>query len=124
MINKNILQSCHKEGFGEEELYGAYKIFFGTLVSEPRLKIINLLRKGKKNVGKIMTELKMNQTSVSHDLSRMKECGFVISEKDGKFVYYKLNEKSIKPLMSLIENHMSKYCVHILKKMKGGQNER
>ncbi len=121
MMNKNILKSCHSEGFSEEDLYGAYKVFFGTLVSEPRLKIINLLRKGKKNVSQLIEELKMDQTSISHDLSRLKQCGFVTSEIDGKFRYYKLNEQSIQPLMDIIEGHMSQYCVHILKGTKGGK---
>ena len=122
MINKTILQHCHNEGFSKEELYGAYKIFLGTLVSEPRLKIINLLRKGGKNVSEIMSELEMDQTSVSHDLARLKQCGFVLFETEGKFRYYKLNEKTIKPLMSLIEKHMSLYCIHILKANK--ENEK
>jgi len=119
MINKAILHDCHKEGFSKEELYEAYKIFFGTLVSEPRLKIINLLRKSKKSVSEITKELKIGQTLVSHNLSRLKQCGFVSSEIDGKFRYYTLNEKSIRPLMELIENHMSKNCIHILRTMKG-----
>lgn len=121
MINKAILHECHKEGFSEAELYEAYKIFFGTLVSEPRLRIINLLRKGRKSVSEITKELKSDQTLVSHNLSRLKQCGFVSSEIGGKFRYYKLNEKTIKPLMALIENHMSEYCIHILKAMKGGE---
>ena len=120
MINKNILKLCHKEGFDNEELSEAYKLFFGTLVSEQRLGIINLLRKGKKNVSEIMSELKIDQTSVSHNLSRLKNCGFVNSEINGKFRYYKLNEETIKPLMEIIENHMFKYCIHILSAMKGG----
>ena len=118
MINKTILKSCHSEGFSEDELYGAYKIFFGTAVSEPRLKIINLLRKGKKNVSEIMSELKMDQTSVSHNLARLKQCGFVKSEIEGKYRYYKLNEETISPLMEIIEKHMSQYCIHILRAMK------
>src|SRR3989344_7889408 len=109
MINKSILNHVHKEGFNEEELYEAYKIFFGTLVSEPRLKIINLLRKGKKNVSEIIEGLKMDQTLVSHSLSRLKLCGFVTSEIDGKFRYYKINDKTIRPLMEIIEKHMSQY---------------
>ncbi len=120
MINKNILHSCHKEGFSDEELYEAYKIFFGTLVSESRLKMINILRKSKKNVSEIMSEMNMDQTAVSHDLARLKKCGFVSSETDGKFRYYHLNDETIKPLMEMIEKHMSKYCIHILKAMKGG----
>lgn len=118
MITKSILHDCHKEGFSDAELYGAYKIFFGTLVSESRLKIINLLRKGKRNVSELIEFLKMDQTAVSHDLKRLKDCGFVISQREGKFVYYSLNESSIKPLMEIIERHMGEYCVHILRGMK------
>jgi len=114
MINKTILQTCHKEGYETDEIYEAYKIFFGTLVSESRLKIINLLRKGGKNVSQISKELGMNQTAVSHDLARLKKCGFVISEIDGKFRKYSLNKETINPLMLLIDKHMSQYCIHIL----------
>ena len=119
MINKDILKNMHKAGFDEGELYDSYKIFFGTLVSEPRLKIINYLRKGKKNVSEIMKELRMDQSSVSHNLARLRQCGFVKSENEGKFVYYKLNGKTIRPLMEIIESHMGKHCVHILRGMEG-----
>ncbi len=119
MINKGILKECCKEGFNEKELYGAYKTFFGTLFSESRLKIINLLRKEKKNVSEIMSDLEMDQTSVSHDLARLKKCGFVNSEIEGKFRYYYLNSDTVKPLIEMIEKHMSHYCIHILRAMKG-----
>lgn len=120
MINKTILHACHAEGFKEGELYDAYKIFFGTLVSEPRLKIINVLRDGKKNVGELGTLLRMDQTAVSHDLRRLRQCGFVNSERDGKFMYYALNQ-DIRELMKLIEKHMGHHCIHILHSMKGGR---
>lgn len=125
MINKSIFPECYKEGFNESEIYEAYKIFFGTLVSESRLKIINLLRSrsGKKNVSEIMKELNMDQTSVSHDLARLKMCGFVNVEIEGKFRYYKLNDKTIRPLMNLIDKHMSEYCIHILHETGGKNNE-
>ncbi|MEM3091109.1 MAG: metalloregulator ArsR/SmtB family transcription factor [Candidatus Pacearchaeota archaeon] len=122
MINKSILKHFeHKNNkhISETEIYDAYKIFFGTLVSESRLKIINFLRNGKKNVSEIIKELKMNQTSVSHDLARLKKCGFVNVEINGKFRYYILNKTTIKPLIKLIDKHMLQYCIHILKEMKG-----
>lgn len=109
----------HTHKISEKEFYQAYKIFFGTLVSESRLRIINMLRKGKKNVSEIVDELKLDQTAVSHDLTRLKKCGFVDVETNGKFRYYKLNEKTIKPLMEIIDKHMSEHCVHILKEIKG-----
>ncbi len=118
MITNNILHSCHKEGFDKSDVFGAYKIFFGTLVSDSRLKIINLLRDNKKNVSQIMGELGMDQTAVSHDLARLKKCGFVKAEVDGKFREYSLNDKTIKPLMNLIDTHMSEFCIHILNENK------
>ena len=118
MITKDILEKAHKGGFDEKELYGSYKIFFGTLVSGPRLKIINCLIRGKKNVSELMEEIKMDQTSVSHNLARLRQCGFVQTERKGKFVYYKLNEKTIKPLMEIIEKHMLGHCIHILRSME------
>ncbi len=117
MNNKDILKHIVSHGINEKE-YGAYKIFFGTLVSEPRLKIVNLLRKGRKNVSELMKELKMEQTVVSHDLARLKKCGFVISDVEGKYRYYRRNEDTIKPLMELIDKHMSIFCVNILKNKK------
>lgn len=118
MISKNILEKSRKKGYNKEEVYDAYKIFFGTLVSESRLKIINLLRNNQKSVSEIMSELNMDQTSVSHNLARLKKCGFVEMEIHGKFRYYKLNRKTIKPLMDLIDNHMCQHCIHILEKIK------
>lgn len=110
MINKNT----HK--ISEKQLYQIYRIFFGTLVSNSRLKMINLLRRGEKNVSEIIKELKTAQTSVSHDLKRLKDCGFVEVKTKGKFRYYKLNNKTIRPLMEIIDRHMKGNCIHILKR--------
>ena len=91
----------------------AYKIFFGTLANDNRLKIINLLRKGTKCVHEICDELRFNQTTVSHNLKRLERCGFVFVEQKGKHRYYCLNNKTIKPLMALIDAHMHDYCEKI-----------
>ena len=93
----------------------AYKIFFGTLANRNRLKIINLLRKEKKCVTDICKQLNFNQTTVSHNLKRLDKCGFVFVEKKGRHRYYSLNKKTIKPLMSLIDEHMHEYCEKIAK---------
>src|SRR3989344_4605746 len=104
MLNKNI------HLMPEKLLYQAYKVFFGTLTSESRLRIINLFRKGPKNVSEIQHELKLEQTTVSHDLRRLKRCGFVSVKNKGRYRYYSLNEKTIEPLMIIIDKHMNKHC--------------
>ena len=36
----------------------------------------------------IANELDMDQTAVSHNLARLKKCGFVVDEAEGKYHYY------------------------------------
>jgi len=116
MRNKYMSDCCGVENIKESEFYGAYKIFFGTLSSQSRLKIINLLRsKGKMCVTELVKESKLDQTAISHDLTRLKKCGFVKVENKGKYRYYSINKKTIKPIMELIDKHMSNYCIHILR---------
>lgn len=67
------------------------------------------------NVSQIIGELGADQTRVSHDLARLKKCGFVKSKINGKFRQYSLNEETIKPLMDIIDNHMGQFCIHILR---------
>ena len=94
-------------------LKNPYKLFFGTLANNQRLEIINLLRKGSKNVTQICKELKYNQTTVSHNLSILKKCSFVFANKNGKERVYSLNNKTIKPLMKLIDNHTQEFCKYL-----------
>lgn len=100
-----------------------YKLFFGTLANNQRLEIINLLRKGQKNVTQICKELGFNQTTVSHHLAILKKCSFVFVEKNGKERVYSLNKKTIKPLMELIDNHTEEFCKYLCgcKTKEGGK---
>ncbi|MBR9706680.1 helix-turn-helix transcriptional regulator [Candidatus Pacearchaeota archaeon] len=100
----------------EKIFYSAYKLFFGTLMSQNRLKILNYLRTGPKNVSQIHEKIKTERTNISHDLRRLKKCGFVNVKVEGKFRYYSLNEETILPLLNIIDNHMEKYCMKIISK--------
>lgn len=118
-MNKKVIQNCCAEGFKQGEIYGAYKIFFGTLVSDSRLKILNLLRRKDMNVSQLVSELNMDQTHISHDLARLRKCGFVKSTIKGKYRNYSINQETIKPLLDLIDQHMAGNCVHILRDIIG-----
>jgi len=39
----------------------------------------------------------------------------LVVERIKKFTYYKLNKKTILPLMKLIDKHMGQFCIHILR---------
>ncbi|MBI2146729.1 winged helix-turn-helix transcriptional regulator [Candidatus Woesearchaeota archaeon] len=96
------------------KLPGAYKLFFGTLANDSRLKIVNLLRHGSKNVTEICHATGFEQSMVSHNLKMLEYHGMVFVAKKGKFRQYSLNEKTIKPLVELIDAHMKQYCCKIL----------
>lgn len=107
--------SKHIHNVSEKQLYKAYKLFLNGLSSEVRLRILNLLRKQSMNVGEIAKELGIEQSNISHNLKRLKRCGFVISDIKGKYRYYSINKKTIKPMLDLIDKHMEKNCLLIVK---------
>ncbi len=95
-----------------------YKFFFGALANPNRLQIINVLREGKKNVTEICEATGFEQTMVSHNLKILEHHGMVFKEKEGKYRYYTVNRKTIKPLLEFIDAHMEEYCCKILRGKK------
>ena len=88
----------------------AYDRFLVTLCNKTRLSIVQSLMHKSRNVTQLTSELKIHQTSVSHALKRLLDCGFVFVERNGKERIYSVNKKTIKPLITLMENHIDKYC--------------
>jgi DNA-binding transcriptional ArsR family regulator len=93
-----------------------YKFFFSALANPNRLQIINVLREEKKNVGEICNATNFEQTMVSHNLKTLQIHGMVFMEKQGKYRYYTVNKKTIRPLLEFIDAHMKEYCCKILER--------
>lgn len=89
----------------------SYDRFLSTLTNKTRLSIIQALKDGPKNVSQLTEDLEIHQTSVSHALKRLLNCGFVFVEKSGKERHYTLNQDTIKPLLALMESHITNFCV-------------
>jgi len=94
----------------------AYDRFLVTLRNKTRLSIIQILIDNPKNVTQLTNDLKIHQSSVSHALKRLLDCGFVFVERNGKERLYSVNKKTIKPLIKLMENHVNNYCKGCCKK--------
>src|SRR5262245_33586732 len=62
-----------------------------ALADEDRLRIVQLLRGGERNVSEIASELKEDLTKVSHHLQILKREAIVETEKQGRFVVYRLH---------------------------------
>jgi len=72
------------------------------LVSVPtRLEILLLLEGKPHCVCDIQTHTKLSQSLISHHLSDLTKAGFIESDKEGKFVEYKLTDKGQKLIKNL-----------------------
>ncbi len=65
--------------------------FFKAISDQNRVKIMELLKNQELNVSEICRHFNMQQPSVSHHLSILKNARIITSEKRGKEVYYRLN---------------------------------
>ena len=78
-------------------MQSAYDRFLRTLSNRTRLALIQSLIARPRNVSQLTEELGIHQTSVSHGLKRLLDCGFVLVEPNGRERLYSVNQKTIKP---------------------------
>jgi len=75
------------------------KMFRGF--SDPtRLSILESLRDGEMTVGSIADLTKQRQPNVSNHLSCLKECGLVVSRREGKNISYSIASPLVQNLLN------------------------
>jgi DNA-binding transcriptional ArsR family regulator len=94
-------------------------LFFSTLSNPTRLAIVELLRKGPRNVTEISNALRQDQTMISHNLRPLVRCGFVFVERRWKERVYSLNGETMENLFNLIAGHAEKYCPRKMRCLEG-----
>lgn len=72
---------------------------YSALSDKNRLRILILLSRKSLCVCELQAILKITVSTVSKHLSILKEAGFIIDEKDGKWVNYKINKSTTNPLI-------------------------
>ena len=77
-----------KDPLSSKECAGLLK----ALADEERLKIVQTLRVGPKNVSEIADDLKAELANISHHLGILRRSGLVDAEKQGRNVVYRLKE--------------------------------
>jgi len=95
-MKRNLSQTCY--------------MFFSTLSNPTRLAILELLRKGPRNVTEIANALDQEQSMISHNLRPLERCRFVFSERRKKKRLYSLNRETMEPIFELFAHHAKKYC--------------
>lgn len=85
-----------------QESAAAATAFLKTLAHEGRLMILCYLSAGEKSVSELEALLKMRQAAVSQMLARLREDGLVKPRREGKAVYYSLNNGNTEEMIALL----------------------
>ena len=73
-----------------------------ALGDDIRFQIFEMLRQGSLCACKILEKFNITQPTLSHHLKIMCDSGLVLSERDGKWVYYSLNCDKLKRLIAFL----------------------
>jgi ArsR family transcriptional regulator len=68
---------------------------FRALGDETRLRLLELLTAGERNVAELMELTELGQSLISHHLRALREAGLVRDRRDGRWVYYSIAEPAL-----------------------------
>jgi len=80
--------------------------FFKVLGDSSRVKILAALFEGEMCVGTMTDILNMTQSAVSHQLRILKAARLIRSRKQGKWVFYSLNDNHVEMIYSMGLEHI------------------
>ena len=69
--------------------------FCKALADDTRQRILEMLLKGEMSAGDIVAAFAMSQPTISHHLNVLKQFGLVTSRKEGKQVFYTINQDNV-----------------------------
>ena len=85
-----------------EDMTGVFKIF-GDVT---RMKILWNLFDKEMCVTEISEKAEMSQSAISHQLSGLKENGIVKSRREGKNVYYSIDDDHVQAVLDIAMTHV------------------
>ena len=79
---------------------------FKNFADSTRIKILYDLFEGEKNVTEICEDLDMNQSAISHQLKILKTSKLVRARREGKAIYYALDDDHVKTIIAMGKEHI------------------
>jgi ArsR family transcriptional regulator, lead/cadmium/zinc/bismuth-responsive transcriptional repressor len=106
VIHENIINKVREKMPLEESLYDLAELFkvFGD---STRVRILWALNEAEMCVCDIAALLNMTQSAISHQLRVLKQSRLVKHRKDGKVVYYSLDDEHVKQIFDQGLIHIS-----------------
>lgn len=105
VIHQDIVNKLSKEMI-TEDLFYKIADFYKLLGDTTRMKILYALDKSEMCVCDIANLLSMSKSSISHQLGTLRRSGIVRCRKEGKEVYYMLDDNHIKTVIEIGIEHI------------------
>ena len=87
--------------------YGETAKVFKAFCDENRLQILALLRSGEKCACKLLDELRIGQSTLSHHMKILCDSGIVQGRKEGKWVHYSIDPAGAGRARQLLEQQLA-----------------
>ncbi|ADO83139.1 ArsR/SmtB family transcription factor [Ilyobacter polytropus] len=104
-IHKDVVEKV-KKNLKSDELIQNVADFFKAFSDSTRLKIVSMLLEEEMCVCDIANVLNMTHSSVSHQLRVLRQLRVVKNRKDGKTVYYSLDDDHVRTILAQGINHL------------------
>lgn len=91
----------------EDKYFVDLSCFYKMLGDNTRCKIIFALYEQELCVCDLSNVLSMTKSSISHQLAKMKENGVVKSRREGKEVFYSLDDEHVETIFNMTQKHIS-----------------
>ncbi|MFH2112918.1 MAG: metalloregulator ArsR/SmtB family transcription factor [Spirochaetota bacterium] len=106
VVHEEAVQNAKAAGASHAELAELAELF--RLYADPtRLRILDALGTGELCVCDVAAVLGMSQSAVSHQLATLRHARLVRTRKDGKVVYYTLDDGHVGGIVQLARTHQN-----------------
>lgn len=89
-----------------EEILEELAELFGAFSDPSRLRIISTLMKGEMNVSSIAEEVGLTESATSHQLRNLRQLKLVRKHKEGRQVFYSLDDEHVEGLYRFGLDHI------------------
>ena len=105
VVNEEIVKATLSQ-MPKGEIFAKVSDFYKIMGDETRCKIIFALRLHEMCVCDLANVLSMSKSSVSHQLGKMRRSGVVKCRRDGKEVYYSLDDNHVAEIFETTVTHI------------------
>ena len=83
---------------------GEKERIFKALGDRNRVVIMDMIKDGEMSAGRILAEIKMGQSTLSHHMKILCDSGIVNARKESRWVYYSVNKEVVDEITAAMKD--------------------